>query len=104
MEKNQDQGKEIWLHPEELKRMILGSLHWTDVEARLGRQPEKAPKGVSFGGQKLVVQSSEVRNRIKFNKSSNRFLKKLEGLIVVILLVGVALLTMVTWTYFVFYR
>ncbi len=81
MEKHQDLGKEIWLRSEELERMIQGSLQWTDVAARLDHQPEK--------------------NRIESNKTT---LKKLEGLKVVFFLVGVAILTMVTWVYFVFYR
>lgn len=83
MEKKQDQGKEIWLRPNELERMIQGSLHWTEVVARLDREPEMVPEA---------------------NKSSPKALKKLEGLAVVLLLAGVALSTIVTWMYFVFYR
>ncbi len=83
MEKKQDQGKEIWLRPNELERMIQGSLHWTEVVARLDCEPEMVPEA---------------------NKSSSKAFKKLEGLAVVLLLAGVALSTIVTWMYFVFYR
>ncbi|MFZ3100764.1 MAG: hypothetical protein WA131_00445 [Desulfitobacteriaceae bacterium] len=92
MEKKQDQ--EIWLRPNELERMIQGSLHWTEVAARLERKLEKVSEGESLG----VVQKPVV------HQSSPKPLKKLEGLAVVLLLAGVALSTMVTWIYFVFYR
>ncbi len=88
MVKNQELSKEIWLRPDELERMLKGSLHWTDVAARLDQGPEKNPRVVSLGVrlQKPVVQ------------------KRFEGLKAILLLAGVALSTMVTWVYFVFYR
>jgi hypothetical protein len=76
MTENKIQGKEIWLHPKELKQMLKGSLSWADVTTHLNHEQEKVPETSCT---------------------------KLEGIKVVFLLGGTFLLTMVTWVYFVFY-
>ncbi|HWQ71470.1 MAG TPA: hypothetical protein VN370_04030 [Desulfitobacteriaceae bacterium] len=76
MKEKQNQGKEIWLHPKELKQMLKGSLSWADVVARLNYEQEKVPETSCSA---------------------------LKGVKVVLLLGGTLLLTMVTWVYFVFY-
>lgn len=84
--------KEIWLYPKELEQMILGSLSWRDVAERLCPEREKVPE--------VVIEKTISSDNASYSTCS---LIKLEGLKVIILLLGAAFLTMVTWVYFVFY-
>lgn len=98
MTENQIQGKEIRLHPKELKQMLEGSLSWADVATCITYKQEKiSEKKVST--REPVLSNSETSIYTNINISFPKF----EGIKVVFFLGGTLLLTMVTWVYFVFY-
>ena len=92
--------KDIWLSPEELQRMLQGSLQWTDVTSHVN--PSKAGirklRETNLEKQSIAKKSEPIV--IDRSKEKEDHSKRLEGQPVIWLLGSVGLLTLSTWFYF----
>lgn len=93
----------LWLSPEELKRMLQGSLQWSEVPSRLTASKTRIRKL----DEKIFEKQSAPRQAVhptyyparEKDNSSQRF----EGQPVIWLLGSVGLLTVSSWFYFVLF-
>lgn len=106
--------KEIELSQEEVRYLLLGTIHWQDIAERDIRT-QRSPSGIRKLGEplaersKLSVERPEDKDteRFELNKvllGNDKELKRsvFEGKEVIFLITAVGIITISTWAYFVF--
>ena len=96
--------KDIWLSPEELQRMLRGSLQWNDVAAHVNR----SKNGIRKLSETNLTEKQPTPKQIKPKELDQSIAKeadskRLEGQPVIWLLGSVGLLTLSSWFYFVLF-
>jgi hypothetical protein len=92
--------KDLWLSAEELQHMLQGSLHWMDVEPRMGTSRTGIRKIGATVREKDSVSFQPLLAETEQGEKKERSSKRLEGKPVILLLGSVGLLTLSSWFYF----
>jgi hypothetical protein len=94
--------KEVYLSREEIDYLLKGSIHWEEIETRVDtpyRKPIEPENTKSPLGKRELLDRLSAQETPKVTNLSKSFL---EGTKVLWLLLGVGIITIGTWVYFVF--